>query len=206
MPDKHDNHPNSHDHPEPGQPWSDRLAQWYIARYGDDPTHTLALKIADLRGEETLLDIGCGSGTAICAAADALPHGKAIGIDPTPAMIRAANAKSATHPARHRMEFIVAPAEALPIEADSVDVAIAVCTLHHWGDIEGSLLEIARVLKTGGRLIVVEDIFTDPDMAINIETIRTFIETSPLTVTDLSVQTHGNGHAHILQASSGDGQ
>ncbi|MCR9138044.1 MAG: class I SAM-dependent methyltransferase [Alphaproteobacteria bacterium] len=206
MPDKHDTHPGFHDHPEPGQPWSDRLAQWYIEQYGDDPTYTLALQVADLAGTETLLDIGCGGGAAVFAAADILPQGKAIGIDPTPAMIRTACAKSSTYPARQRIRFIEAPAETLPLEAGSVDVAITICALHHWGDIKGSLLEIARVLKPGGRLIVVEHIFTDPDMAMDIEAIRTLIDSSPFTVTNVSTQSHANGRAHILQASSGDTQ
>lgn len=204
MPNEQAPTPIEQEHPQPGQPWSDRLAQWYITNYGDYPTYTLALGAAHLKGTETFLDIGCGNGTAVRTAADALPHGRAFGIDPTPAMIRAAQAQSRMHPARQRMDFIEAPAEALPIDSNSVDVAIAVGALHHWGDIEQGLAEIARVLKPNGRLIVAEDIFDDPGMGMDITTIRALIDTSPLTVAGASEQSHDKGRAHILKAILGD--
>lgn len=206
MPNELKNNQTPDEHPEAGEPWSEKLAQWYIENYGEYPTYTLALEAARLQSTETLLDIGCGSGTAVRAAALALTHGRATGIDPTPAMIRAAVAQTRSHPARQRIEFIEAPAEALPVDTASVDAVIAVGALHHWGDIPQSLAEIARVLKPGGRLIVAEDIFNDPTMGMDIETIRSLIDVSALTVTNVSKRSHGEGRAHILEASMGQAQ
>lgn len=193
-------HPHSDDKPAPGQPWSDKLAHWYIDNFGDHPTYTLALRAAGLQGGETLLDIGCGNGTAVRAAAQALPHGRSIGIDPTPAMIRAAVGQSQSHPARQRVQFLEAPAEALPVDAASVDVVIAVCSLHHWGDIPKCLSEIERVLKPAGRLIVAEDLFDEPDMSLDIKDIQALIDASALRVTGVNEQSHSQGNVHILTA------
>lgn len=151
-------HENGHDHghdrphpppsrPAPGEPWSDALVEWYLQKHADHPTNRMAVTAAALSGTETVLDIGCGGGAAARAAASALPVGKVLGIDPSPAMIRHAERKAARHAAADRMAFSLGRAEGLPVAAGSIDVAMAINSLHHWEGIEQGLGQVVRALK-----------------------------------------------------------
>ncbi|MEO1223281.1 MAG: methyltransferase domain-containing protein [Pseudomonadota bacterium] len=120
-------HRNDHDddhpppsRPGPGEPWSDALVEWYLRKYADHPTNRTAVTAAALGGPETVLDIGCGGGAAVRAAASALPSGKVLGIDPSPAMIRHAEREAAHRPAADRMAFSLGRGEDLPVAAGSI--------------------------------------------------------------------------------------
>ena len=52
---------------------------------------------------------------------------------------------------------------ALPVPEHSADAVWAVNTMHHWVDPEQAAVEIARVLKPGGRVVLVDENFADPE-------------------------------------------
>lgn len=104
-----------------------------------------------------MLDVGCGTGVLTRMAADAVnPQGEAVGIDPAPKMIEVArrNAARTNNAAKFRLGVI----EALPFEDDSFDVVLATLMLHHLPpDLKWQgLREVYRVLKPGGRLLIVD--------------------------------------------------
>ena len=107
---------------------------------------------ADFAGARGLrvLEIGCGMATdgAQFAAAGA----DYTGIDLTEAAIDLARKKFAT--AGLKGEFRVADAEKLDFADESFDLVYSHGVLHHTPDTEGAIREIHRVLKTGGRAVV----------------------------------------------------
>lgn len=190
--------------PVPGEPWSDELAHWYVENFGEFPTTDLAVEAAALSGAETVLDIGCGHGAAVRLAAARLSTGRAIGVDPSPAMIRIAAEQSEDHPARARIDFHENSAEHLPFADATMDVVIAIGSLHHWFDIPRGLSEVARVLRPAGRLVVVEDIFDDGTMGMSGDDIGRALQASGFTVTDIAVRRHAQGRATVAIAQPGE--
>jgi ubiquinone/menaquinone biosynthesis C-methylase UbiE len=54
------------------------------------------------------------------------------------------------------VRYLQGSAEALPLPDSSLSVAWSIASVHHWSDLDASLQEIRRVLKSGGRLVAIE--------------------------------------------------
>lgn len=104
-----------------------------------------------LKGDEALLDIGCGDGKITAELADALPRGKVIGIDSSKDMIRLAN-KSFPRQDYPNLSFQVMDALELNFK-NEFDIAFSNAALHWIPDQRSVLKGIKLSLKVGGRLL-----------------------------------------------------
>ena len=137
--------------------WNAETAEWYAAKYGDYATNGLAVDALELEADAVVIDVGCGTGSALRRAAIHVTKGRLIGIDPVPRMIEIAEEQTASHPAVTRIEFREGAAEALPVEDDAADVVLALDSIDHWSDRERGLAEVWRVLRPGGQLVLAKD-------------------------------------------------
>jgi ubiquinone/menaquinone biosynthesis C-methylase UbiE len=137
--------------------WTAETAEWYAARYGEHATNRLAVDALDVARDAVVVDVGCGTGSALRRIAPRVPEGRLIGVDPTPRMIAIARERASEHPHGRRIEFVVAPAERCPLESDVADVVLAFDSIDHWADRLAGLREVGRLLRSGGRLAVVKD-------------------------------------------------
>ena len=115
------------------------------------------IQLAAVSKGETVLDVGCGTGTlTLLAKAEAGETGKVYGIDASPEMIAVARQKAVQK--RQAVEFQTGVIEALPFSDKSVDVVLCSMMAHHLPpDLkQRGLAEIYRVLKPVGRLVVVD--------------------------------------------------
>jgi ubiquinone/menaquinone biosynthesis C-methylase UbiE len=104
-----------------------------------------------------LLDVGTGPGYLALAASRLVgPDGVAVGIDASPEMIDRARTLAARKDSQ--ASYLVATAESLPFADGSFDVVVSRLVLHHLpvGVRDLALAEMMRVLKPGGRLVIVD--------------------------------------------------
>lgn len=106
-----------------------------------------AAAIAD---SDRVVDIGCGSGVVVRAAAGRGAH--VTGIDPSAVMLRLARLLVRGPSIR----WVQGVAEELPVEDGAATVALAVATVHHWPEVTTALAEVGRVLRPGGRFVTAE--------------------------------------------------
>ena len=137
--------------------WDSETAEWYAANYGEYATNRLAVDELDLPADAVIVDVGCGTGSALRHAASNVPRGNLIGIDPVPRMIEIAREQTANHPGSARIEFREGSAEQLPVEDDTANFVFAFDSLDHWHDVEKGFSEIRRILRPDGHLVIVKD-------------------------------------------------
>ena len=127
------------------------------------------LELIPWRGDEMVLDIGCGRGLLLIGAARRLSTGKAIGLDRwLPGALTGNRPEAALDNARlegvlDRVEVQVGDVRRLPFADVSFDVAVSNFVVHevnNRAERAQMLREIVRVLKPGGRLALVDFIFT----------------------------------------------
>ena len=104
-----------------------------------------------LDDEWTVADLGCGTGAMSGILAPHVKH--VIGVDASEEMLDAAKARLA---AAENIEFRKGSLEALPIFPDSVDAATLMLVLHHLPSPAEALAEAGRILKPGGRVLIVD--------------------------------------------------
>lgn len=110
------------------------------------PLTEIVLDLAALRGEETVVDIGCGNGTYLGALRRRGHGGPVVGFDLSQAM--AVGVASAGGIAA------IADAQHLPLPTASVDVAMSLHMLYHVPDVAAAVAELRRVVRPGGCALV----------------------------------------------------
>lgn len=106
----------------------------------------------DLRGDERILDVGCGDGKITAALAQAVPRGAAMGIDASPQMITFARA---AFPATQFPNLEFHQMDACHIRVlQPCDLVFSNAALHWVADHQAFLRGAAAALRPGGRLLV----------------------------------------------------
>lgn len=134
--------------------------------YLNSPVHALGADLDRLQalaqrlGPQCALDLGCGAGHA----AFALARGGALSVtayDPSGPMLAAVVREAA---ARGHAQIVTrqGAADQLPFEDASIDLVVTRYSAHHWPAVPAAVNEIARVLRHGGTLVVIDVVAPEP--------------------------------------------
>jgi arsenite methyltransferase len=135
------------------------LGYWYSTGPGKLSVWRELLDELGLRGDERLLDIGCGRGAVLVTAAHRLPHGRATGADIWRLRDQTGNSRAAAERnarierVSDQVEFVEADARDLPVLSNSYDVVVsnhAFANIHGEEERARALREAVRVLRPGG--------------------------------------------------------
>jgi ArsR family transcriptional regulator len=118
----------------------------------------LAALLALLPSDWTVADLGCGTGTVTASLAGHVA--KVLAVDQSEQMLEAAGHRLG---ATEHVELRRGDLESLPIESRSCDAALLVLVLTYLPDPEPALRESARVLKRGGKLVMLDIMRHDDD-------------------------------------------
>jgi trans-aconitate 2-methyltransferase len=127
--------------------------EWDGASYDriSQPLERNGLAVLDrlsLRGDETVLDAGCGSGRVTESLVDRLPGGRVIAVDGSAGMIEAARRRLAG-----RAELIVADLTELDLGGRRVDAVFSTAVFHWIADHDTLFARLHEALRPGGRLV-----------------------------------------------------
>lgn len=167
--DRHDHQAHGHDHHhgherhghEHDQGLSGMLRYLRIApRMWSSSVNDAVVDLIAPRAGETVVDIGAGMGPGVIRAAAS--GANVIGVEPTPFMRRVVSTRRLLSKHRKCITIADGTAEALPLRTDEASAVWAVNTMHHWSDLARGAAEVARVLGPGGRTLLVDENFGDP--------------------------------------------
>ncbi len=126
--------------------------EWDAESYDEisDPQLSWGMEVLgrlELRGDETAIDAGCGSGRVTQELASRLPNGRVIAVDGSEAMVAKARERLGG-----RAEYLVADLVELEIDAE-VDLVFSTATFHWIPDHERLFERLRKALRPGGRLV-----------------------------------------------------
>jgi SAM-dependent methyltransferase len=101
------------------------------------------------RGDETVVDIGCGNGAYLAELGRRGHAGPVLGVDFSPGMLRAARSRSA------RAALAAGDAAAPPLRDGAADLTLAMHMLYHVPDPATAVRELRRITRAGGQVVVV---------------------------------------------------
>jgi SAM-dependent methyltransferase len=165
MPHRHaghdaaDHHHGHGHHNDQGITGALRYIRW-LPRMWTSAINDAVVALIDARPGERVVDIGAGMGAG--AIRTAATGAQVIAVEPTPFMRRVLAMRRLFSRRRSNIEVVDGAAERIPVDDHSIDAVWAVNTMHHWVDVERGVAEIARVLRPNGRILLVDEVFTDP--------------------------------------------
>src|SRR5499426_1959852 len=118
-----------------------------------------------LQGDERILDVATGTGRVARPVAKRLNGGKVIGVDQALAMLDVGHQHADPIPAYYQS---AGEADALPFKSKSFDRAFVSFSLHHFHNSEGAVKEVLRVLKNGGRFVVLDPVVEEAKDSVDI--------------------------------------
>ncbi len=118
--------------------------------------HGLALERLELKAGLSVLDVGCGTGTATRKMAAAVgPSGRVVGVDPSPGMLEVARQEAVTSD-QATITWVEGRGEALPFEDSEFDRVTAHFSVRNMEQWQKGVAEMIRVLRPSGLLIILD--------------------------------------------------
>lgn len=122
-----------------------------------------ALEHVAVQGDFQILDVGCGGGKTVAKLCDRVGSGKVFGVDYSDLCVKKSEQYNHKNILCGKANIRQASVSALPFENESFDLITAVETYYFWPDKLGDLRELLRVLRRGGKVLLVFEMLKTKD-------------------------------------------
>jgi len=132
----------------------------YVARQmnqSHEPLTQWGLSKVEISSNDVILDVGCGGGKTLGQLAQLAPLGKVFGIDISPDMVKYSKEVNKELIAQNRVKVVEGSVEKMSFPDDYFDLVTAVETYFFWSNFRDAVREIRRVIKPGGKLLLVNE-------------------------------------------------
>ena len=144
------------------------LSVWRFSRRGKFEVWARLLTAMDLRGDERVLDLGCGRGAVLLMAAKLVPRGRAVGVDiwrpdQTGNSMQATLTNADAEGVADRVELHTQNMTALQFPDESFDLVVSNLAIHNLPSHDArraAIDEAVRVLRPGGHVVIADLGFT----------------------------------------------
>lgn len=139
-----------------GKSWLTPFFDVTVRLFGMRGRYARTVELAGVRDGESVLDVGCGTGSLLLAVLDAAPGARVTGLDPDSRALELAARK--LRRTRRKGTLVRGFADRLPADDGSLDHVVSSMALHHVPDDEHPAFarEVARVLRPGGKVTILD--------------------------------------------------
>jgi ubiquinone/menaquinone biosynthesis C-methylase UbiE len=145
--------------------WLGRFVLWNMNSRHSKVTDW-GLSHISMQKQDIILDVGCGGGRTVDKLAAIATEGKVFGLDYSAASVAVASKTNRYWIDTGRVEIREGSVSHLPFAADMFDLVTAVETHIWWPDLPADMREVLRVLKPGGTLVVIAEIYKGAETRI----------------------------------------
>lgn len=146
--------------------WLGRVILWKMNRQHSQLTDW-GLSHVPIEPHYWILDVGCGGGRTISKLAATATRGRVYGVDYSEESVAASQRNNVRSIASCRVEIRQGSVSQLPFTDAMFDLVTAVETHFYWPDLPADLREIFRVLKPGGVLLIIAEVYKGGASAIS---------------------------------------
>ena len=125
--------------------------------YHHTPVSLWSIEHMNIKEDDTILDIGCGSGLNIKRLHQKSPKAKTYGVDYSSTSVRKSTALNKDLVEKGEVEIVEANVQDMPFEDNTFDIITAFETVYFWPTIVDSFKEVKRILKPNGKFCLVLD-------------------------------------------------
>ncbi|HYL82679.1 MAG TPA: class I SAM-dependent methyltransferase [Candidatus Angelobacter sp.] len=120
-----------------------------------------------IKGEDTILDIGCGGGRTVSKLAAMATQGKIYGVDYSEESVAATKRTNARWIDLGRVEVRHGSVSQLPFPDGMFDLVTGVETHFWWPNLPADMREVLRVLKPGGTLVLIAEVYKGANTTVS---------------------------------------
>lgn len=146
--------------------WLGRFVLWRM-NSGHSKLTDWGLSHVSIKPCDFVLDVGCGGGRTVSKLAAIAAEGKVYGIDFSKESVAFAKKTNRIWIDKGCVEIQEASVSQLPFSDNTFDVVTAVETHFWWPDLSAGMREVLRVLKPGGSLIVIAEVYKGANSIIS---------------------------------------